>query len=201
MKQIQIIRNNNVVTFEPITIDPTELFFFTNLDPQQPHWPSLITNQLGPAPSPNSSQAAVPIPSDQTFPFTYTYGCKLHSNESGTVTVVAQLQAAQNTTFQNATQNQAIVPQPAASGGAPPFQFSGQLFQIVNSSGQIIQQGSGSIGPGLSLSTAYDTFGTAVIMVSGTPTVAGTYNFTFSVTDSAQHNLQQVQYAMTVVSQ
>jgi hypothetical protein len=75
MKQIQIVRNYNVVTFEPITIDPTELFFFTNLDPQQPHWPSLITNQLGPAPSPNSSQAAVPIPGGQTFPFTYTYGC------------------------------------------------------------------------------------------------------------------------------
>ena len=58
MKQIHITRDaRGPVTFETVSIDPTENVFFTNMDPQSAHWPTLILNQLGKWPSPNSSQA------------------------------------------------------------------------------------------------------------------------------------------------
>ena len=63
MKQIRITRGGDgAVTFETVSVDTTETVFFTNLDSQAAHWPSLITNQLGPSPSPNSSQATFPAP-------------------------------------------------------------------------------------------------------------------------------------------
>jgi hypothetical protein len=43
-----------------------------------------------------------------------------------------------------------------------------------------------------------DQFHNQGITVSGTPTLSGTYTFTFAVTDGMQANLQQVQYSMTV---
>ena len=37
------------------------------------------------------------------------------------------------------------------------------------------------------------------ITVAGIPSVVGTYQFTFTVNDAMQKNLQQVQYSMKVV--
>jgi len=193
MKQIQITRTNNTVNFQTVSIDVTELVFFTNLDAQEAHFPTLTTNQLGPAPSPNSSQCAVPQP--DPLPGTYTYKCQIpgHENEQGIVNVNKVL-AAENTRF-GATLKIDVYKQ-VVVGGFSPYQIGGELFQVVDSSGNIIQQGSGSIGPGLSLLPRTDNTG---IYVVGSPTMIGTYNFTFTVNDSAQHNLQQVQYSMVVV--
>jgi len=192
MKQIQITRTGNTVNFQTVSIDVTELVFFTNLDPQEAHFPTLTTNKLGPAPSPNSSQCAVPQP--DPLPGTYTYKCQIpgHQNEQGVVNVNEVL-AVENTQF-SATLNIAVNKQ-IVVGGFSQYQISGELFQVVDSSGNIIQQGSGSIGPGMSLSPTTDNAG---IYVVGSPTTIGTYNFTFTVNDSAQHNLQQVQYSMVV---
>src|SRR5256885_1467149 len=67
MKQIHITRDSNgIVRFETVAIDNTENVFFTNMDKEQPHKPSILkltgTQQLGPFPSPNSSQCPVPVP-------------------------------------------------------------------------------------------------------------------------------------------
>jgi len=194
MKQIQITRTYNTVNFQTVSIDVTEFVFFTNLDPQEAHFPTLTTNQLGPAPSPNSSQCAVPQPS--SLPGTYTYKCQIpgHENEYGIVNVNAVM-AAVNTQF-GATLN-AVINKQVVAGGFAPYQISGELFQVVDSSGNIIQQGNGSIGPGLSLSPTTNSTG---IYAIGSPTVVGTYKFTFTVNDFAQHNLQQVQYSIAVVA-
>ncbi len=191
MKQIHITRSNNVVTFETVSVDNTETVFFTNDDSQAAHWPTITSNQLGPAPSPNSSQCSVPTDAGP-----YQYGCKIagHENESGTINVFLQL-AAGTTTLPQVTVNSSITPVQVVVGGLPPYQISGQIFQVVDSRGNIIQQGSNSIGPGMSL-----TPGDSGIWANGTPTVVGTYNFTFTVNDSAGRNLQQVQYSMSVVS-
>lgn len=191
MKQIQITRTNNTVNFQTVSIDVTEQVFFTNLDPQEAHFPTLITNQLGPAPSPNSSQSAVPQPA--SLPGTYTYTCQIpgHQNEQGIVNVNDVLAA--DNIQSNGNVNQPVNIQ-VVLGGFSPYQISGELFQVVDVNGNIIQQGSG-IGPGLSLSPTTNNTG---IYVVGSPTLVGTYNFTFTVNDSAQHNLQQVQYSLIV---
>ncbi|HKF49626.1 MAG TPA: hypothetical protein VKB38_19860 [Terracidiphilus sp.] len=194
MKQILITRNNNVVSFQTVNIDNTEMVFFTNKDTQEAHWPTIITNQLGPAPSPNSSQYA---PSGSaTPPFVVNYGCQIkgHESEAGVINVFAALGPTQNTTLPNATVN---VPVQVAivTGGASPYQISGQLFQVVDSAGNIIQQGSNSVGPGLSLTPSNDNSG---ITLGGAPTVVGTYQFTFNVTDNTDGNLQGIQFSMAV---
>ena len=57
MQRIKITRdNNNNVNFETVSVNNTENVFFINLDPQEPHWPTIASNQLGPAPSAPSSQ-------------------------------------------------------------------------------------------------------------------------------------------------
>jgi Putative Ig domain len=193
MKQIHITRSNNIVTFETVSIDNTENVFFTNEDPKEAHWPTLTTNPLGPAPSPNSSQCTLPT---TTPPFTYTYGCKIagHENEKGIINVFAPLAAAETTALPPATVGIPISPAQVVVGGMSPYQISGQLFQITDSGGNIIQQGSG-IGPGLQLVASTNNSG---ITVTGTPTQVGTYNFTFTVNDAMGRNLQQVQYSMNV---
>lgn len=195
MKQINITRNSNgTVTFETVSIDVTDNVFFTNLDPQQAHWPTLSTNQLGKAPSPNSSQCTVP---QGTAPYQVTYGCQItgHQNEQGIINVYGLLAAADDTTLPQATHGVPITAQPVVVGGQSPYAISGQLFQITDSNNNVIQSGSG-IGPGLQLKASTNSTG---ISVSGTPTVVGTYNFTFTVNDAMGANLQQVQYLMKVV--
>lgn len=195
MKQIHITRSNNTVTFETVSIDNTETVFFTNEDTTTAHWPTLTTNLLGPAPSPNSSQCTLP---NDTPPFTYTYGCKIagHGNEKGTINVFVQL-GPENTTLPQATVGRPIAPVQVVVGGRSPYQISGQLFQITDSNGNVIQQGSGSIGPGMQLVPSTNNAG---ITATGTPTQVGTYGFTFTVNDGAGRNLQQVQYSMNVVA-
>jgi len=198
MKQIHIVRSNNIVMFEPVSIDNTETVYFTNEDPVEAHWPTPTTNPLGPAPSPNSSQCTVPpnvAPPDP--PFVYTYGCQIagHENEKGTINVFVVLGAG-TTTLPQVTAGQPISAFQVVVGGMSPYQISGQLFQITDSSGNIIQQGSGSIGPGIGLIASTNNSG---ITMTGTPTQVGTYNFTFTVDDGAGRNLQQVQYSMNVI--
>ena len=190
MKQIHITRDSSgQVMFETVSIDTTETVFFTNLDSKAAHWPSISSNQLGPAPSPNSSQCTVNPPP----PNVATYTCKLHPNEQGTINIFNPLAAA-NTTLAAATAGKAIAEQQVVSGGMAPYVMTGQLFQVLDGSKKVIQSGSG-IGPGLQLNAKTSALG---ITVSGTPTVVGTYVFTFTVNDAMGRNLQQTQYTMVV---
>lgn len=210
MKQILIQRDSSgKVTFNAVSIDVTETVFFTNMDKQAAHWPTLASNQVGPYQSPNSSQCPVPAPMDNTKnppvaktpPYTVTYKCQIAGhNETGTINVVPVLTAVPAATTTTpaltlavATKGQPITAQQVVIGGVLPYTISGQLFQIVDSNNKVIQSGSG-IGPGLTLTPK-----PSGIWVSGTPTVAGTYQFTFEVNDAAGHNLQQAQYSMKVV--
>ncbi|HYP00085.1 MAG TPA: putative Ig domain-containing protein [Pyrinomonadaceae bacterium] len=196
MKQINITRDSSGnVTFETVSIDVTENVFFTNQDPDEAHWPTLATNQLGTYPSPNSSQCTVPTPDNLTPPNNQvTYGCQLHDNEQGIINVFAQLAAA-TTDLAQATKGKPITRQQVVEGGMSPYAISGQIYQVTDSNGNVIKSGTGSIGPGLSLSASTNSDG---IWVSGTPTMSGTYNFTFTVNDAMGRNLQQVQYSMVV---
>ena len=195
MKQIRITCNNGIATFETVSIDDSENVFFTNEDTTQAHWPDISTNQLGPAPSANSSQCTVPSGIAYTFS-TFTYGCKIagHQNEVGIINVFNQL-APGKTTLPPATVGKPIAPVQVVTGGMSPYEISGQVFQVTDDNGKIIQQDSGSIGPGLQLTASDNNTG---ITVSGTPTTRGTYNFTFIVNDAMGRNLQQVQYSMVV---
>ena len=193
MKQINITRDNDNVTFEPVSIDPTETVFFTNLDSKEAHWPTLASNQIGAAPSANSSEC--PVPPVGAVPYQYVYGCKIagHESETGTISVFVALAAADDTALKDATKGQPITEQPVVVGGLSPYDISDQQFQVNDNNNNPIQSGSGSIGPGLKLST--DGPG---ITVTGTPSLSGTYNFTFTVNDAAGRNLQGVQYSMKV---
>jgi hypothetical protein len=213
LTQINIKRVNGTVTFETVSINNTDNVFFTNLDAdpkpdKSTHWPTISDNQLGPYPSPNSSQCTVPDskgnnPPEEDPPYVVTYKCKLHENEQGIINVFAVLAAAAATTLPPAIVNEALPdnppslpPLPLVVGGKSPYSISGQVFQVTDDNNQVIQSGSGSIGPGLQVNPSADNTGISVI---GTPTVVGTYNFTFTVDDGMGGNLQQVQYSMKVV--
>jgi hypothetical protein len=208
MKQINIARDSNgKVTFAPVSIDLSENVFFTNLDPDAAHWPyvdktafpDLCDNELGPAPSPNSSQCTVKPPAVLTPPNNKVlYGCHIkgHENEQGIISVFAQLAAPANTTLAPASKGQKIqTPQQVVTGGQSPYLISSAQFQVVDINNKVIASGSG-IGPGLQLSP--DQTNSGGITVTGTPTLSGTYQFTFSVDDAMKRNLQQVQYSMKV---
>jgi len=220
MKQINITRDSSgKVTFEEVSVDPTENVFFTNLDPEQAHWPyqaqwpqldpdakpaDFCDNEIGPAPSPNSSQCTVPVPPVKPppppppplpSPYKVTYKCKSHENEQGTINVFAQLAAGNPTLPQVGVNTPLPSPVQVVVGGMSPYAVTGQLFQVTDSEGNVIKSGSG-IGPGLQLNASTDHKG---ISVTGTPTMAGTYKFTFTVDDAMGKNLQQAQYSMKVV--
>src|ERR1043166_8434000 len=177
MKQINITRDNSgKVTFEPVSIDATDNVFFTNLDPQEAHWPYLnpqatspdfCANQIGPAPSPNSSQCTVP---SGTPPYTVIYKCKLHDNEQGTIEVFAQLAAGTTTLPQVSVNTPFAAPVQVVVGGKSPYIVTGQQFQVTDNSGNVTT-GQGSIGPGLILNASTDNQG---ISVAGIPTLVGT---------------------------
>lgn len=210
MTQINIKRDGTgKVTFTTVSIDTTENVFFTNQDPQSEHWPAFpptppstkyqpfTQNKLGASPSPNSSQCTVPQPSDLTPPNNQViYGCQIegHGSEQGIINVFSPLAASDETTLAKATKGTAIAEQQVVEGGMSPYTISGQQFQVTDQNGNVIKSGSG-IGPGLSLNASTDSSG---ITVSGTPTMSGTYNFTFTVNDGMGRNLQQTQYSMVV---
>jgi hypothetical protein len=195
MKRIRITRDDHDnVQFETVSVDTTENVFFLNQDPKEPHHPSIADNQLGPAPSAPSSQC-IPEPA---------YTCLIlgHENEGGVINIVEPLaavsvDAATNTVkLENASSGQPITRQQVVEGGKSPYKISSQFFEITDVNSTVIQNGSG-IGPGLQLSVTPDDKG---VWVSGTPTVSGTYNFTFSVDDATGANIQQVQYQMEVAA-
>lgn len=203
-KMINITRDNTgKVTFETVSIDNTENVCFANLDPQEAHWPTLTSNQLGAAPSPNSNECVVPPPtSGQTK---VVYGCKIdgHGSEMGIINVFPQLSAS-NTTLAPAKVGVKINEQQVVKGGQPfvkdgkqSYAVNSQRFQVADSSG-VLQSGSG-IGPGLTLNNTSTTQGMSGITVTGTPTLAGTYTFRLDVSDAMQRNLQQ-QYTMVVTA-
>ncbi len=199
-KLIEITRDASGVTFETVSIPKSELVFWSNQDPKEPHWPSLTSNQLGPAPSPNSSKTPVsqpspPNPLEPNALFSVVYTCKIdkHEKEKGTINVFDDFQAGA-TALPAATKGTAIAPQAVAKGGKSPYTLTEVIFQVTNAQGQVIQSGSGP-GPGLSLVASSDNSG---ITVTGTPSVAGAYTFTFNATDGMGLNVQQNQCTMAV---
>ena len=200
MKQIFIRRTGSAVTFETVNIDVTETVFFTNLDPDQPHWPAFnpkgavpdfCDEQLLSAPSDNSSQLPVPDPPSGTN--AVTYGCRIsgHDTERGTINVFPQLAA--DKTSLTATQGQATN-QRVVKGGMPPYRITALIVNNVNVSGSSTGPGQTlPIGAGLQLSQNANG-----ISVVGTATQAQTFAFTFTVDDSMGRNLQQVQYTLKI---
>jgi hypothetical protein len=207
MKQINITRDKNGnVTFQEVSIDTTDNVFFTNLDPQQAHWPywdpnakspDFCDNQIGAAPSPNSSQCTVPVPSGKTPPYPLTYKCKLHQGEQGIINVFAQLAAGVTTLPQVSVNTPFAAPVQIVVGGKSPYTVTGQEFQVTDDGGNVIKSGQGSLGPGVLIQNA--TMDNQGIYVAGIPSLVGTYKFTLTVNDAMGKNLQQVQYSMKVV--
>jgi hypothetical protein len=190
MQKIKITRDsNNNVDFETVSVDNTENVFFVNLDPQEQHWPTIASNLLGPAPSSPSSQCQ-PDPTGTLSQVTYQCQIAGHTNEQGIINIFTPLAAA-NTTLNPAVSGRPIAEQQVVQGGMSPYKISGELFEVE---GLVPQSGSG-IGPGLQLTPTTDNTG---VFVSGTPTLSGTYTFTFTVDDGMGANLQQVQYTMVV---
>lgn len=186
MKRIRITRGGDgTVSFETVSVDTSETVFFLNLDERAEHWPTIAANRLGAAPS---------APSSQCDPVPY-YGCRIpgHESESGTIHISRPL-AGVNLNLAAAIRGQAIARQLVVRGGLPPYRISGRLFEVIGPDGAVIDSGAG-IGPGLELIPRTDNTG---VEVSGIPTLAGTYKFTFTVDDAIGGNLQQGQYTMVV---
>jgi hypothetical protein len=197
MRQIHITRDaRGTVTFETVSIDATENVFFTNMDPKSAHWPTLLSNQLGASPSPNSSQTPVTSPDSTPAPYQVTYGCKIagHSSEKGIINVLPPLTPSGTGMLAAATAGKPIAEQQVVAGGVAPYMLTGQFFDVVDANNNVMQSGAG-IGPGLQLNASTSDKG---ITVTGTPSVVGTYKFTFTVNDAIGRNLQQTQYSMLV---
>jgi hypothetical protein len=202
LTQINIKRVNGTVTFETVSINNTDNVFFTNLDTdpdptKSTHWPEICDDPLGPSP-PNSSQCIVPPPADLKPPNNKVpYICKMdgHGDETGVINVFAVLAPA-NVVLSNAAKDKPIKEQQVVKGGTSPYAITEDEFQVVDNNNNVIDFGPG-IGPELKLNP--DQTNSGGITVTGTPTRAGTYNFTFVVNDGMGGNLQQVQYSMKVV--
>jgi len=207
MKQIHITRDDpDHATFEPVNIDNTENVFFTNMDPDDPHKPSILNlsdnEQLGAFPSPNSSQIPVPPPAKKhpTPPPLYTvpYTCEIpdtkdtkHTKEKGLINVYAPL-AAPKITALTAVKGKATR-QLLVSGGMPVYKITGLIVNNKN-----IPDPTGLTSPiGTDFAMVQDTQG---IWIQGNGTQVETYNFTFTVDDAMGRNLQQVQYSLTVTA-
>jgi len=192
MKRIHITRDaSGTVVFETVSIDVTQTVFFTNLDTEDAHHPDIASNELGAAPSPNSSQCTVPAPTAPATSLEFKYGCKLHPKEQGIINVYLQL-AAVTTPALTGKVGQLLTRQ-VVSGGKPQYLTTEQIFQVLDASGNVLQSGTG-VGPGLLL----DPFTGPGITITGIPTIAGTYKFSFTVNDAMVRNLQQVQYSLAV---
>lgn len=207
MKQITIIRDGSNVTFKTVNIDTTENVFFTNMDPQQPHKPSILKlgtgEQLGTFPSPNSSQVPVPPPQvtnpkpppptiAQAPPYQVSYKCEISGHkEMGTINVFAPLAAVANPALKaikgKFTRQQLVL------GGMPFYKITGLIVNNKN-----IPDPTGVTAPiGNDFALVQDNQG---IWVQGTGAQVETYNFTFTVDDAMGRNLQQVQYSLTVTA-
>lgn len=197
MKRIEIKRDaNDKVTFTPVSIDNTENVFFINLDPKQPHKPSILklvgSEQLGPAPSPPSSQCPVPPPAAGTTEV--SYGCNVvgHETEKGIINVFAPLAVAPSGTvvpyntslFLNAR---------LVVGGKPPYVITGLIVNSKSIPGTSTKPDQ-MLPIGSEFKLNQDNQG---IFVFGTATLLQIYHFTFTVNDSMGRNLQQVQYTLT----
>jgi hypothetical protein len=200
MAQINIRRgDDDNVTFDTVCIDIKETVFFTNLDDQSAHWPTLAANQIGPCQSPNSSDCIVRLAAGTLPPGTYTYGCQIqgHGSEKGVINVVPILAVgkdAKNGTVTSKPSGQPISPPlQVVLGGQPPYKINRQVSQFTPTGG--------SPAPGMNglqlNNTATNWNDQTGITLSGTPAKAGTLVFALDVTDSRQANLQQ-QYTMTI---
>ena len=197
MKQIFIRRTGNSVTFDTVNIDNTENVFFTNLDTEQSHWPAFDPKGASPdfcddellkAPSDNSSQC--PLPDGESK---VTYGCRIagHDNEQGVINIFEPL-ATDVTTVQAVANQQTR--QRVVKGGMAPYRVSGLIVNGADIPGTSTAPGETlPIGGGLVLDQ--DETGVIVTGIAGQP---GTFSFTFTVDDSMERNLQQVQYSLTI---
>ena len=199
MKLINIRRDNTgKVSFDEVDIDTTENVYFANLDPQEAHWPDIASNQVGPYRSANSSECVLKTAGTTKI----TYKCTLHG-EVGVINVFPVLAAgtdvnvkAGNVLNVTATRGAPIGEPQVIQGGKPPYTVNRQAFQVTDSSGKVIQSGSG-VGPGLQLNNPPITPGKTGITVSGIPNLSGTYTFGLDVDDSMGRNFQQ-QFTLVV---
>jgi len=188
--QISIKRVGGKVEFQTVSVSLSDTVFWTNEDTTEPHWPDqkFSRSQIGPAPSPNSDSWPVAV---LVAPYKITYGCALHSNETGVINVYADF-APTNKTLKDATAGQAYAQQSLTVGGVGPFTWS--VAPAVALGGGLIY----GVPPGLVIGQAPNPNPTSVV-ISGTPTTAGSYQFSLQAADSLGNNFQQINYTIKVV--
>lgn len=199
---ININRNGSTVTYETVSVITADLVVWKNNDPLDAHWPSLSPNTLGPAPSPNSS--FVPLvnpggtppanPPNLAFQVVYTDNEPKFGGLQGIINVFNPFQASATALPAQKVNTPIATPIPVAQGGMSPYNVTGELFQVTNAQGTIVSSGSGP-GPGLALK---GTTNNAGVVLTGAPTLVGTYTFTFNATDGMGLNVQQNQFTMVV---
>jgi hypothetical protein len=119
-------------SFETIGVTQSQMVFWKNED-TQPHWPIFtggsqpaLPYQVGPKgnsdslqPSLGNAASADPSVVPQGQSVTVTYGCKLHSGESGTINVCADFYSQPNQ-LPGASQGKAYAAN-LTTGGMPPY--------------------------------------------------------------------------------
>lgn len=182
-------------SFETINAHQSQMVFWKNNDAVA-HWPLFSTGtpppslpfQVGPKANSDSLQpatalaafypAAGPLPITQGVAVPVTYGCKIHSGESGTINVYADFYSQPN----NLAPAVRGTPYTAnlTTGGLPPY-----TFQISNSNlpASLTLKNVAGQGP----------------VLSGTPQPgdAGSFAFDLVCEDSDQNNVTQT-YLLTV---
>ena len=185
-------QQNNTVTFQTVFVALSDTVFWTNNDRKAPHWPAashtqvFTRSQIGPAPSPNSDSFSVFI-NGQTPPYQINYGCIVsgHTQEAGTINVYLDFGPAGTkpvTIPINVLFSLAVT-----AGGVGPYTFA-VAPGVPLGGGQIY-----GVPPGLALAA-----GATGVVLSGTPTQAGSFLFTLQASDSLQNSFQQQNYAIVV---
>lgn len=189
---IVITRNANGVVFPTVGVTLTQLAFFRNDDPIEPHWPVftdpniVLPNQI--APGGGTSNPIMPgrqladnnITLQQGQVATVTYQCKIpgHESESGIIQVV-------NDFFAPSIQVSGAVGKALnaqlTTGGMPPIQS---------------KQTDGVLPQGVTLNLTDTRNGAAL---TGTPRQSGTFTFTLSSGD-AFGNAVDATFVLTITA-
>ncbi|MBL8231213.1 MAG: hypothetical protein JNL98_22155 [Bryobacterales bacterium] len=187
---IVITRNANGVVFPTVGVTLTQLAFFRNDDPSQPHWPVftdpniVLPNQI--APNGATSNPVMPgrqladnnVTLTQGQVATVNYRCQVpgHESESGIIQVVNDFFAP---SIQVSGKVGTVLSQQLTQGGMPPIQS---------------KQTDGKLPKGVTLNLADTQNGASL---TGTPLEAGTFTFTIHTAD-ALDNAVDATFILTV---
>jgi hypothetical protein len=192
--RISISRKGNV-EFATVSVASSDTVFWMNEDKDAAHWPvlngvNLTLTQVAPAPSDNSVSWSV-ANAGGTPPFQITYGCSIdkHGAEKGIINVYADFGPLLPTSPATSFDGTVGTPfsQAVTAGGVGPYTFAvASGFPLGG--GQTY-----GIPPGLALAAV-----STGVVLSGTPTKAGTYLFTMQAGDSQHNSFEQQDYTVVI---